>query len=235
MSEPQKETELFDPVKVWLEKRGYTVRGEVRGCDLIAKKDDEVIAIELKLRLNLELLIQAAKRQRLSEAVYVAVPAKQRKNRNWRGIRHLLRRLELGLILVHYSLKEPQVEIIFHPIPLQRRKIKRDRALVIREVEGRETNYNKGGSVRKEIVTAYRQEAIHIACCLDRFGELSPKSLREMGTGDRTGSILSSNFYGWFSRVSHGIYALTGKGRDDLVRFAHVAQSFYERMDETNG
>ncbi len=230
-----KETELFDPLKNWLEANGYTVRGEVRGCDLVAVKDDEVIAIELKLRLNLELLIQAAKRQRMSEAVYVAVPAEQRKNRNFRGIRHLLRRLELGLIFVHFNLDELQVEIVFHPIALQRRKIKRDRALVIREVVGRGENYNTGGSVRKEIVTAYRQEAIHIACCLDKFGDLSTRDLRGMGTGDRTTAILSSNFYGWFARVRRGVYCLTVRGREDLVRFAHVAKGFYKKLEKTDG
>ncbi len=233
MSEILKETDLFDPLKHWLEYNGYTVRGEVRGCDVIAMKDDEVIAIELKLRLNLELIIQATKRQRVAEAVYVAVPAMQRKNRNWRGIRHLLRRLEVGLIFVHFNLEEPQVEIVFHPVSYQKRRFKKPRALVIREIEGRQENFNKGGSVRKKIVTAYRQEAIHIACCLERLGDMSPKAMRELGTGDRTTAILGSNFYGWFARVSRGIYSLTARGRSDLVKYAHIANVFYNELDST--
>jgi len=43
------ETDLFPPIKKHLEASGYTVRAEVRDCDITAFKDDELIIIELKI------------------------------------------------------------------------------------------------------------------------------------------------------------------------------------------
>ena len=42
-----RETELYPPVKAYLEANGYTVRAEVLGCDVVALKDDDVVAVEL--------------------------------------------------------------------------------------------------------------------------------------------------------------------------------------------
>ena len=59
------ETALYLPVKRFLEKLGFTVKGEVGGCDLVALSDDDppvVVIGELKLTFNLELILQAVDR-----------------------------------------------------------------------------------------------------------------------------------------------------------------------------
>ena len=57
------ETALYLPVKRFLEKLGFTVKGEVGGCDLVALSGDDppiVVIGELKQSFNLELILQAA-------------------------------------------------------------------------------------------------------------------------------------------------------------------------------
>ena len=54
-------TALYLPVKRFLEKLGFQVRGEICGCDVVALRGDEapvVVVCELKLAFNLELLLQ---------------------------------------------------------------------------------------------------------------------------------------------------------------------------------
>ncbi len=65
-------------------------------------------------------------------------------------------------------------------------------------------------------MTAYREEAIRIAVYLDELGPSAPRTLRSLGTSEKTLSILRSNFYGWFERVERGVYALSAKGREEL-------------------
>ncbi len=46
------ETELYAPVKAYLEQLGYEVRGEVRHCDLVAVREEEPpLIVELKKKL----------------------------------------------------------------------------------------------------------------------------------------------------------------------------------------
>ena len=40
------ESDLYKPIKVFLEKQGYEVKGEVRGCDVVAVKDGALEMIE---------------------------------------------------------------------------------------------------------------------------------------------------------------------------------------------
>jgi hypothetical protein len=57
------ETSLYLPVKRHLESLGFTVKGEVGGCDLVALSGDDppiVVIGELKLSFNLELILQAS-------------------------------------------------------------------------------------------------------------------------------------------------------------------------------
>src|SRR5882757_5588950 len=123
------ERELYAPVKEYLERQGYEVKGEVRGCDLVARRGDEPpVIVELKLRFNLPLVLQGIDRLALTERVYLAVP---RPGRRTRGgplaperpeIRKLCRRLGLGLILV--GLTRKTVEILEEPVPYRPRQAK---------------------------------------------------------------------------------------------------------------
>src|SRR5258708_34056079 len=97
------ETALYLPVKRFLENLGFTVKGEVGGCDLVALSGDEppiVVIGELKLSFNLELLLQAADRAGAFDQVWPA--AKKSVRRNGRDSdaahRNLCRRPRLGCL-----------------------------------------------------------------------------------------------------------------------------------------
>lgn len=228
-----KETDLYKPIHDYLVKLGYTVQAEVNHCDIIARKGDDLIVIELKTRFGLDLLIQAAQRQSITESVYVALPGplEMGKKSRWPQKKRLLRQLELGLILVHVSVGDPWVEIAFHPLPYQRRKIKKKKRAVLNEMSKRTGSYNQGGSTRKKLVTAYRENAIFIACCLDKFGTMTPAQLRALKTGPKTLSILSSDFYGWFQRVERGVYALSAQGKIDLKGYPELKQRYSGQLE----
>lgn len=229
------ETDLYEPLRNLLQHCGYKVRGEVLSCDLVAVKDKQIVVIEQKLRLNLELLAQAAQRQKITESVYVAVPVEevQRWGRRWRSVRHVCQRLELGLILVDLKKKPPQAHVEFHPVTAPRRKKHDLVRAVLQEVEMRSVDGNKGGASRVPLLTAYRENCIHIAVCLDLYGPLSPKALRELGTGAKTLSILSNNFHGWFDRIGHGLYSLRPEGHAALASYQELVH--FWRSQHTGG
>ena len=92
------ETELYAPVKAFLEAQGYVVKGEVRGCDVVGVRDaGEPVVVELKRGFSLELVLQGVDRLALSPLVYLAVGAWPRRLSE---VRRLCRRLGLGLLRV---------------------------------------------------------------------------------------------------------------------------------------
>jgi hypothetical protein len=238
-TESHYESDLYPPVKTYLENQGYKVNAEVKDCDLTATRDNELVVVELKTRFNATLLIQAADRQRAADAVYVALPFPDSAGgkRHWNGMCHLLKRLEIGLLLVRFLKSGPRVEIAFHPEPYKPRKQHKRRRAIIREICNRSGDYNTGGTGGQKLVTAYREEAIHIACLLEDSGPLSPAQLERMGAGERTGSILRKNYYGWFDRIERGLYNLHSGGKKALEEYPQITKYFrdsYGRKADEN-
>jgi hypothetical protein len=230
-NERLKETDLYAPVRDYLVRNGYSVRAEVGGCDVVATQDQELVVVELKTTFSVALLAQATERQRATDSVYVAVPAPKegRRGRRWRGVRRLLRRLELGLIWVHVRPSGTRVEVVLHPEPYRRQKSSRRRRSIIREVGGRTGSGNVGGSSSHErIVTAYREKAVHIACCLAFHGPLRPAQMKRLGTCDITGRIVYQNHYGWFERLGDGRYALHANGLKALEEYPRLTAHYEE-------
>jgi hypothetical protein len=240
MNEKKKlqEVDLYKPIQKYFVREGFEVYGEVKDCDIAAVKEDELVIIELKLTLSVDLLIQAAKRQKLSDQVYIAIPRpKGRLNsKQWTDKCHLVKRLELGLIVVSFSGSRAKAEILFHPTSMNRRQIKaqnkRKRVALMSEIEGRSSDFNVGGSSRTKIMTAYKENCIQIACYLEHFGSLSPKALVEMGSGRKTSSILTKNYYGWFERIKRGTYVISEKGKEEVKEYPDLVGYYLEKLNE---
>ena len=97
------ETSLYLPVKRFLESRGFTVKGEVGGCDLVAFSGEGaslVVIGELKLVFNLELILQAVGRATSCDEVWIAANMSARGNgrENDPRFRDLCRRLGFGML-----------------------------------------------------------------------------------------------------------------------------------------
>lgn len=232
------ETDLYKPVHDYFVRQGYTVHSEVKNCDITALKGEELVVVELKTSFNLKLLVQGVKRQRVADSVYVAIPSPKGKKRSggWQDMCLLLRRLELGLILVSCESEQPDVEIVFHPNTFDRLKSansgKKLRRHIIKEVEARYADYNKGGSTKRKLMTAYRENSVFIACCIKKYGPLSPARLKKLGTGPKTPSILSKNFYGWFERIAKGTYALYPQTEQFLDAYPELVGHYMEKLDK---
>lgn len=238
MAEKKKmyEVDLYKPIQKYFVKEGFEVYGEVNDCDIAMVKGDAVVVVELKLTLNVQLLIQATKRQKLTDLVYIAIPKPSfsRRSKRWTDLCHLIKRLELGLIVVSFSGRGKRVEVMFDPVPFDRarsmRQNKRKREALMKEMDGRSSDVNLGGSSRVKIRTAYKESCVQIACLLERFGPLSPKALREFGTGEKTSSILTKNYYRWFERVKRGTYVISDKGKKELLEHQELVEYFLKKL-----
>lgn len=234
------EEDLYQPVHDFFVAAGYQVRGEVKFCDVSATKDDQLVIIELKKNLSIDLLLQGIKRQKLADLVYLAVPKPKKLifTGKWKDICNLMRRLELGLILVSFHGKKASMEIVVHPEPfdLARSKLqhKRKRSKLIEEFKGRQKDSNTGGSRGKKLVTAYREQSIHIACCLENRGELTIKMIKKLGSDPKkTATILRADYYGWFTKVETGVYQLSVAGQAALQIYSDLAEIYRNKIIDT--
>ncbi len=207
------ESDLYAPIKALLEAQGYSVKGEVRGCDVVAVRGAEPpVVVELKRAFGISLVLQGVDRLTITDNVYLAVGAFPN---NIRSVRKLIRRLGLGLIVV----VKGRADVLLDPAPppLKPRRDKRKLGRLLGEHARRVGDPNLGGSSTKvPMMTAYRQEALRCAGLLAKNGPMKIAALKLAAEAPKAAAILSADYYGWFERVERGIYAHTPKGRAGL-------------------
>lgn len=218
------EVELYDPIKRFLADQGYTVKGEIGACDIVAVRGDEApVVVELKERLNLALVLQAVDRLAITDAVYVAFRVGKGYSASWRSrakqVKSLLRRLGLGLLTV--SARGTVIPVL-DPAPYRPRSSSRRRERLLKEFAERVGDPEAGGSPSRKRLTAYRQDALRCARELLDAGVLNVSLLRERTGVSRAGPLLRDNHYGWFERVKLGHYDLTPKGKRDLTEWPGI-------------
>ena len=212
------ETQLYLPVKRYLETFGYEVKGEIGGCDLVAlsASDPPLVVIgELKLAFNLELILQAVDRAGAADEVWLAAKLSKRgKGRESDArYRNLCRRLGFGMLGVTNA---GNVEVLVEPSVIAPRRNPKKRSRLISEHKRRHGDPTLGGSTRTAIMTAYRQQALACAFAMTN-GPTSVKALKPLAPD--AGKILQHNHYGWFDRAARGVYGLTAAGRAALQRW----------------
>jgi hypothetical protein len=211
------ETDLYLPVKRFLEAQGYDVKAEIGDCDVLAVRGEEPpVIVELKTGFNLQLLLQGIDRQAVTDTVYLAIPEPKRSLPS--DILRLCKRLGLGLLVVNGDWVEPYLD----PAPYQPRKAPRRKAVLLKEFQRRIGDHNSGGSSKRPLVTAYRQDALRCVKFLKSTGASKVSEIVAQTKVDRTAAILRRDVYGWFMKRDRGIYSLSPKGEAATVTFADV-------------
>lgn len=228
------EREMYGSVRQFLEELGFDVQAEVKDCDVVARKDSELVIVEMKKNLTVRLLTQAVQRQRLGAAVYAAVlkPSRYRNDKKHKELLELFRRLGLGLLYVTPELN--LTEVALHPVPPEgggAPSVKKRNALE-RELEQRQFSLNQGGISKTPILTAYREQCLFVCLALS-LEETAGAALLSERTGleqKQISAMLNRNYYRWFERVERGVYRLTEEGRKGLLQYPTVTAFYSERL-----
>lgn len=208
-----KETDLYLYVKNFFESKGYFVKSEVKNCDVACIFKDELTIIELKKAFCLKLLYQALDRKKFADFVFICIP--QPKNFRKKEVKYMiniLKSLEIGLITVSIESPLKHVQIVYYP---KKNKVKssKKRNQILYQLEKSTVDFNLGGSSSKDFfITFHRENSIRIACFLKNLKTASPRELVKLGCDKNTGKILLHNHYGWFEKVSRGIYKISPIG-----------------------
>ncbi len=209
------ETALYRSVKRFLEAQGFSVKGEIGHCDIVAVRGDEppvIVIAELKLGFSLELVLQGIDRMRAADQTWLAVLATRRGRDRDRRAHRLCRMLGFGLLAV--TPRTDRVEVLAEPAPYRPRPDPARRRALLREHTRRRGDPMLGGHARAPVMTAYRQDALACAAAL-REGARPVRQLTPITR--EAGRILLNNVYGWFERESRGVYRLTEAGHAALL------------------
>jgi hypothetical protein len=217
------EKDLFEPIKEYFEKQGFTCDGEVLDIDLYMEKGDEKVAVELKQELNFRVFQQAAIRQKQVETVYIGTfNPKNMRSHAFKDKLYLLKLLGIGLIVV--SKKTGEVQVVSEPVvselsAFQKRNAKKSEALS-KEFNKRKAKNNTGGVHGKKLITSYREEALLVLDSLAELGGEEKNTVVRKNSGiKKTSEILRNNYYGWFEKVETGLYRITDEGYNALEEF----------------
>lgn len=226
-----KEADLYPPLKAYLQRQGYEVKAEIGACDLMAQRGDEPpVIVEMKLSFSLALVMQGVARQGLFDHVYLAVPApKKGWPQRYKDIVALCRRLGLGLLAVA---ADQTVEAHLDPAPYTPRRNLAKAGRLLREFDRRVGDPNTGGTTGVQRMTHYRQDALRCAFAL-RSGSMKASVVAKTAGVARAAVLMRADHYGWFERLSLGIYGLTSKGQAALGDHAGALAAL--NLDDPHG
>ena len=214
-----KETALYPPIKAYLTRAGWTVKGEVGAADVVARRGDDILVVELKLGFSLAHFHQGIERLQTTDLVYLAVPAGGKAKALKANVK-LARRVGLGVLTVRA--RDGLVEVLAEPGPYAPRKSKKKKARLVKAFERLEGDPNAGGATRHGLVTGYRQDALKCARFLAVHGPSKGSVVKDWTEVPQATRIMADDHYGWFQRVSKGIYGLTKAGEKGLADWGDV-------------
>lgn len=221
-----KESDLYPPVKKFLEGQGYEVKAEIGDCDLFAVRgDEEPVVVELKLTLNLTVLLQAVDRLSITSKVYVGILKPKTNNRKkLKRVIKLLRMVGVGLILINPKLATGAIDVRLDPSDYQPRTSKPMKEYLLGEFVRRVGDPNLGGSdKRRGIMTAYRQRALALGHYLEDNGPTKASVIAQQLQEPEARNILYRDVYGWFQREDVGIYNITPRGKEEIAQWGNPA------------
>ena len=212
------EAALYAPVARFWTERGFTVQAEVKDCDVLAMRGEEMVVVGLKTSFQLKLVYQIVERQKFCPLVYAAIPrpAAGAKGASYRHMTALLQRLGAGLLLVALDSPVPFAEMAFAAVPSDQKLAPGRKKAVRKEVDGRSGSWNTGGVTRKKLLTAYREKALELLCLTEAAGQIQLADLTKLGYDKKVQSIFGKNYYGWFERCGRGCYLVSPQGKEAL-------------------
>jgi hypothetical protein len=216
MKKPLREADLYPPIKAHLQRQGYDVKGEVGAADVVGRRGDDLIVVELKLGFSLALFHQGIERLALTDDVYVAVPAGGRAKALKANV-NLARRAGLGVMTVRA--RDGFVEVLADPGPYAARKSKKKKTRLLRAFDRLQGDPNAGGATRHGIVTGYRQDAVRCARFLAIHGPAKGAKVKDWAEVPQATRIMADDHYGWFERIERGVYGLTDAGKQGLADY----------------
>jgi hypothetical protein len=214
-----KESDLYLPLKRFLESQDYEVKGEVQDCDVLAVRGEEApVVVELKLSLNLDVILQAVDRLSITPKVYIGVPRQCKSlNKRRKRIYKLLKMLGLGLVTIEPKQEIGSVDVHIDPGEYRPRPSKYRKERLLGEFMKRVGDPNLGGTGRRKgLMTAYRQQALAIASFLQKNGPAKASDIAKTLGLPKSRDILYNDVYGWFERVSRGVYQLSPRGEKEI-------------------
>ena len=131
----------------------------------------------------------------------------------------------VGLGLIRVQIETGDVTVLIEPTEFIAKSNTKRRKKVLNEFKKRQGDPNIAGSSKKKIITAYRQDALRCAIYLNSIDNNSLKNIRDMTSVQSAGSILQKNYYGWFDRVSRGVYRLSSEGKKGIQIFRDALPS----------
>ena len=219
------ESDLYAPVKAYLEDCGFEVRAEVGKCDVVACRDQTVVAVEMKLAFGTPVLYQALERLAAVDFVYVAVSVADgaKARANWdaqvKPAVRLCRMLGVGLL----SVRDGLVVVHTDPAVYEPRKQPRQRSKLLGEFQGRSGDHNVGGTTKRPRVTVYREKALRCAEILGDGEVMQAATVRKATGHKNAANILRDNVYGWFiKQPERGMYSVSPAGMNALAQYADV-------------
>ena len=128
--------------------------------------------------------------------------------------------LGLGLVVIDPSSVLGSVDVLCDPSEYKPRQSNKRKCRLLGEFMHRAGDPNAGGStIRRGIMTAYRQKALAIAEYLQKHGETKAAIISESLAEPKTRVILYNNVYGWFDRLGKGVYGLSPHGKIEISKW----------------
>ncbi len=214
-----KETDLYPPIKAYFEAQGFTVKGEVGAADVVARRANDLVIVEMKTAFSLALFHQGIERLALTDQVYLAVPAAG-KTKALRNNVKLARRAGLGVLNVR--LRDGFVETLAEPGPYAARQSPKKRKRLLGAFDRLQGDPNAGGATRHGLITGYRQDALRCARFLAVHGPSKGAVVKDWAEVPDATRIMRDDHYGWFEKVARGVYGLTKAGRKGLADYGDV-------------
>ena len=215
-----KESDLYLPLKRLLESQRYEVKGEIHDCDVLAVRGDEApVVVELKVALNLDVILQAVERLSLTPKVYIGIPADSAVlKRRRKHTTKLLRMLGLGLVVIDANDASGGAQVLLDPGQYTPRKSRRRQERLLAEFSKRVGDPNLGGMKKRAgIMTAYRQRVLEVARYLHTRGPTKASRIAQALQEPKARDFLYRDVYGWFDRPAKGIYDLSPRGRREIL------------------